>query len=268
MEFAPSHRDYLATPAGRAIRGEGWLAFCARLSLPGLWGFSVQGQVAGDAAAALIETIRRELDDDVPPHRSLIDARRLTGVDPRSFEAFSRYVQVHHAVLGRQVQALAIVRPPGLEGAVVAGFFQVLPPPYPVMVVDSVAAGLAALGEDEAPLAGLVALLDRLDDSDAVDVLLGRLQALCRRQPRLEIDEAAVALAVSVRTLQRRLKDAGTSFSDVVGDVRLQQALARIAGSDASLTAIAFECGYASLQHIKQTIQQTTKKSPSILQHI
>jgi hypothetical protein len=41
------------------------------------------------------------------------------------------------------------VRPSGLEGAVVAGFFGVLEAPYPVTVVADTKAGMAALGAPE-----------------------------------------------------------------------------------------------------------------------
>jgi AraC-like DNA-binding protein len=266
MEEAPSFQAYRASPAGRAWRGEGWRVFCARAGVvggaPGLWGFAVAGAVGGDAAIALVDALRLELEPDVAPHRSLIDARHLTAVEPRSFSAFSRYVETAHARLAAQVQALAIVRPPGLEGAVVAGFFQLLPPPYPVFVVDSVDAGLVALGEDVAALAGLRAFLD---DIGGDQLLTSRLRALCRQQPLLELDDAARALAVSTRTLQRRLREAGTSFSDVVADARLQEARARIEGSDAPLTTIALDAGFSSLQHLGQATRKAFGLSPSAL---
>jgi len=262
MELAPSREVYARAPEGRAWRGPSWLSFCARVKAPGLWGFAVWGHVAGDDATDLVDTIRLELEPRVPPHRSLIDARRLTAVEPQSFEVFARYVQDHHALLGARVQALAIVRPPGLEGAVVAGFFQVLPPPYPVTVVDTVDAGLVALGEDPAHHTELAAFLDGCDDGDH-DAVIDRLRALCLRTPRLELDDAARALGVSVRTLQRRLQDQDTRFIDVVASARLAVARARIEDTDAPLTAIALDAGFASLQHLGQAIKKATGLSPS-----
>jgi len=266
MEEAPSFEAYRAAPAGRAWRGDGWRVFCARAGVaahaPGLWGFSIAGVVGADAAVALVEALRLELDADVAPHRSLIDARHLAAVEPRSFAVLSRYVETHHARLGAQVQSLAIVRPPGLEGAVVAGFFQVLPPPYPVHVVDSVDAALAALGEDVDALRSLRAFLDATADDE---LLHARLRALCRERPLLELDEAARILLVSTRTLQRRLQAAGTSFSKVVAEGRLQEARARIEGSDVPLTTIALDVGFSSLQHLGQATRRAFGLSPSAL---
>jgi len=265
---ASSLVDYAAAPDGRALRGRGWASFCARLASPGLWGFSVWGRVEREDALALLAALRLELHTSIPPHRSIIDASRLLDVPKGSFDAFADYVREAHEALGSQVTALAIVRPPGLEGAVVAGFFQVLPPPYPVSVHDSVANALAAVAVDDdgviaAAIAGL-AIDDEEGDDDGA-VLRARLEVLADDAADLNLADAAKRLGVSERTLQRRLKEAGTAFSEVLRERRLQRALVRITREETPLTVIALDEGFASVQHLGQAVKKATGRSPTAL---
>ena len=70
------------------------------------------------------------------PHASIIDASRLDGGDAKAFRAAERYM-VHFAdVLAAWIRRLALVRPSGMGGAIVAGAYDVLPRPYPVEVFD------------------------------------------------------------------------------------------------------------------------------------
>lgn len=58
--------------------------------------------------------------------------------------------------------------------------------------------------------------------------------------------DAGRALAVSEATLRRRLADAGTSFQDLLADVRMTQALGLLQTTHLSINRIALEVGYAS----------------------
>jgi AraC-like DNA-binding protein len=263
MQRAPTLDAYRAAPAGCFLAGEGWLSFCAR---PALWGFALWGRVEAAALPSLLAGLRCELDDHTAPHASLVDARRLVGVDPAAFEALSGYVQTHHKALGRQVKALAIVHPAGFEGAVVAGFFDVLPPPYPVHLAATVEAGLGWLGEgDDEVRAVALALNAAVAEASGEDPLRASLRALLRQDPRLTLDAAARALGVSGRTLQRRLAEHQSSFSDEQAAVRLALALLRITQTKDPLTHIALDAGFASLQHLGQAVRRETGRSPSAL---
>ncbi len=264
LSRAPSLVDFARAPRGRFLGGRGWVSFCLRADL---WGFAVQGRLDDDAARALVTALSVELGDDVAPHASIVDMSRLAGVDPAVFRTIAVYVERHHGALARQVRRLAVVPGRGLEGAVVAGFFGVLPSPFPVVHVDDIDAGLRALALPEprglGDVEGSIAAALTVCGDD--DVLPERVRALLRGAPRTGPADVARALSVSVRSLQRGLTTAGTSLRALQAEVRLELALARIRGSDAPLTTVALDAGYASLQHMARAVRAQTGSSPGAL---
>jgi len=257
---APSRDEYRRSPVGRTLAGSHWLAFCFR---PDLYGFALWGRPDAASTEHLVDAIALELDEGVPRHRALVDATRLESAEVSAFAALERYVQGNHAKLGRKVSRLAIAHSGGMPGAIVAGFYRVLRPPYPVQHFRDAEAGFRWLDEDEpAALAG--ALDGAIAEERGQGPVVGALSALLAARPRLSIQQAARALAVSARTLQRRLAGAGTSFSTVQAEVRLRQTMLRLEQTTDSLTAIAVDVGFASLQHMSAAFKKATGQSPSV----
>lgn len=60
------------------------------------------------------------------------------------------------------------------------------------------------------------------------------------------VNQVADAIGVSTRTLQRRLTEADTSFSDLLDDVRYVKAMAEISGSARPLVSISSDLGYST----------------------
>ena len=77
------------------------------------------------------------------------------------------------------------------------------------------------------------------------------------------IAEAAKSLGMSERTLQRRLREADTSYVDQLAKARLGAAQRLLLDSDASLTTIALDVGCASLQHFSALFRKQLGESPS-----
>ncbi|MEJ2132127.1 MAG: AraC family transcriptional regulator, partial [Gammaproteobacteria bacterium] len=71
------------------------------------------------------------------------------------------------------------------------------------------------------------------------DVLTGALERAIEAQLRngAPIDATARALETSTRTLQRRLKRANLTYSDLVEQVRLRIAVGLLESTDLSMTA-------------------------------
>ena len=109
---------------------------------PSLWAVVMWGRPGAEAVVPLVRSLRRELEPQIAPHRSVVDASRVEGVDAAAFEALMAYVGAESQALARQVERLALVRSSGLEGAAVAGFFVVQDKPYPVEVVSSLSEAL------------------------------------------------------------------------------------------------------------------------------
>src|SRR5205823_1148599 len=101
-----------------------------------------------------------ELAVDVAPHASLIDVRRLEAVDPRAFAVLARYLRANWNVFRTRITRLALVRPPGLLGATVAGFYEVAGAPYPVRVFDDLRTAASWLRVSELAPALDAALVD------------------------------------------------------------------------------------------------------------
>jgi AraC-like DNA-binding protein len=252
---------FMADPVGRYIVGTSWVYWCAR---PDLFGLALWGRPSADDVRALIRVLRVELGDGIVPHASLIDASRLEGVDDGAFEALNAYVQTHHQILSERVTRLALVRSAGMVGAVTAGFYAVTGAPYPVELVDAVDEGLQWLeGAPNPELSAAIAAI--CSEVVGIDPLLARLRALIKsRVVEPSIDEITRSLGMSERTLQRQLKHLGTTFQREVGVVRIKEAQRRMLDSDASLTEIAFDLGFGSLQYFSTLFHRITGEQPSV----
>jgi AraC-like DNA-binding protein len=246
-------------PVGRWVGGESFVHFCAA---PTLWGVVLWGRPDREQAALLGRSLVLELRSPAQPHASVVDASRLEGGDPAAFGATDHYLARHQKKLASFVTRLALIRPRGLHGALVAGAFEVLPRPYPVSVFDEVERALTWLGrERDWPAPRLVADLYR--EASGVSPVVGALRAFLDANLHATIAEAAPALHLSSRTLQRKLGDAGTTFQDELAEARVRAAKRLLLDGDAPLTTIAFDVGCASLQHFSALFRKRTRISPS-----
>ena len=261
MRATVDTKEFIADPSGRYVVGASWVYWCAR---PDLFGLALWGRPSADDVRALIQLLRVELGPGIVPHASLIDASRLEGVDSGAFEALNAYVQANHEILSERVTRLALVRPAGMAGAVTAGFYEVTGAPYPVQLFDTVDDGLQWLvGVADPGVAAAIAVICR--DVIGIEPLLARLRAAIKGQvadPKFEA--IARGLGMSERTMQRRLKALDTTFQREVGVVRIKEAQRRMLDSDVSLTEIAIDLGFGSLQYFSTLFLRITGEQPSV----
>lgn len=260
MQPAASLADYLARPVGRWLAGRSWAHFFVDRGLCGLalWDRPDVAQVREMAAAIDAEAA-------AGVHQSLIDARRLTGVDGPAFEEFSRVMGAKGAQLGPDVTHHAIVRPPGVIGATVSGFYEVTPTSHPdrIRVFDSMGAALKWLGRGDGD--AVVAAIDAIVQAAVAlpDALRAIRAELAARRSSLSLREAARAAGVSARTLQEQLLAAGTSLRAENNAARVEWAKALLADTDEKITSIALQVGCASLQHFSTLFRKVTGVTPS-----
>lgn len=90
-------------------------------------------------------------------------------------------------------------------------------------------------------------------------------QSIIEHLPSGRTDEQSVAddLHMSMRTLQRKLRDDGQSFSKVVAEVRESLAMHYIDESHLSLTEIGYLLGFAEQASFTRAFKRWTGKSPS-----
>ncbi|WP_417742579.1 GlxA family transcriptional regulator [Salipiger sp.] len=100
----------------------------------------------------------------------------------------------------------------------------------------------------------------------AVDALVKR--AVLRMQQNLEhpktVEDLARELDVGRRTLERRfLADLGQTPLKVYLDLRLERALQRLRGSEASVTEVALACGFCDGPHLSRTLKAERGVTPA-----
>lgn len=76
------------------------------------------------------------------------------------------------------------------------------------------------------------------------------------------VAEIAEMAGISVRSLQRKLTDAGLSYSDLLGAARFDKAARLLRGMDAKIIEIAFACGYADPAHFTRAFRKIAGITP------
>lgn len=261
MRPAEGLDDYLRDPIGRYLAGESFLHWYAA---PELCGFTVWGRPGETQIQRLTQVLDVELAPAVP-HVSLVDARRVEAPDANGLSVLVKYMAPRIPNFTQTVTRQALVRPEGMAGAVVGGFYSLVSSGYPTRAFADALEALAWLGRPEREAR---ALMDELND--LVTQLMGQSPLLSElhRVLRTQLHEANLAdvarqMGMSERTLQRRLREVGTSFQMEFNMVQVRTAQALLLESDAKLTAVAVEVGCASLQHFSGLFRKMTGESPS-----
>jgi len=77
------------------------------------------------------------------------------------------------------------------------------------------------------------------------------------------VADAAAALGLSLRTLQRQLAAAGTSYRSLLGEVRVRQAAICLARPGTTLAEIGFLCGFADQAHFTREFTRRAGLPPA-----
>jgi AraC-like DNA-binding protein len=253
---------YLGDPFGAWCGGAGFLHFFAEPTLCGtvFWG-------TPDAAAVdgLTRVLEVELPGRSPRHRAFVDTTRLTGVDAAAFQRLVEYLGPRAAEFGRNVIRQAMVRAPGVLGAMVAGFYEVTPSSSPertrVFVDTTEALAWLEVADPPALLADLAAA--QAAASGVVPTVRAVREQVAARPRGVTLAAVARGLGMSPNRLREELRLAGTGFRREVNAARVQLAETMLAGSDVKLSAIAHEVGCCSLAHFSTLFRKHTGRSPS-----
>jgi AraC-like DNA-binding protein len=229
-----------------------------------LCGFILWGRPGEAQVRRLVQVLDVEL-APAKPHASLVDARRLEAADPSAFAVLVRYMQPREKAFSTSVLRQALVRPEGVVGAVVGGFYTLLSGAYPSRAFSDPAQALEWLGQPDAVAAPLLSKLNALvAEATGQSPLLRELhQVMKGKLPEVNLSDVAREMGMSERTLQRRLKEAGTSFQAELNAVQVRMAQSLLLETDMKLTAVAVEVGCASLQHFSSLFRKVVGESPS-----
>lgn len=252
--------DYLESPPGKWVSGERWLHFCA--TKPWLSGVLIWGHV-DETTIDVVLRCATAVHAAIPePHPALIDGARATSYDLGIFTMGHAYLSQHGKDLGR-VSQLAGVRPFGPVGALMEGFFRVVPEPYPVRVFGEREEALGWLGREQH--AALIAEAEHLAGAvTATSRILGDLhRAIETRLADSDLARTAKELGLSVRSLQRHLSAEGTSFQRELSMVRVRVAQRLMLDGSTSLAEVAEKAGFSSPAKFSVAFRKVTGTTPS-----
>jgi AraC-like DNA-binding protein len=250
----------LASPIGRYLAGSFYLHWVYSPSLIGTVYFGRPEESAFPALEPLFA---------LPGHAALaaaydvlVDCAALESLPPTAFEFLSRYLAAVQAVASR-MRRVAIVRPPGHAGIVLAGvFYELVRGTFEAALFADRAEASRWLAHPDAPAA--IVELDRLMDEirqrpPQLRQLLHYLEKALRRPTLVN---AAREMGVSPRSLQRLLSSAGTNFRRQVAHARIRAAEALLLDGSVKLEAVAREVGYSSLSHFTVAFRRATGEAP------
>jgi AraC-like DNA-binding protein len=257
--LAKSARDFHSAPLGAFTAGESWLYFAFER---GPHGYSLWGTPSAEDMQRLAGVLENELVRE-PPHTGLVDLRHLEGVRPATFAVLERYTATHGARLREIVTHTAMVRPTGLVGVMAEGFFRIVKPPFELSYWTRIEDALERVGHPD-PVHGAAEL------EQARATVTGRSPLMLKLATYLEkhladpnIEEAARACGVSVRTLQRQLSVEATTFAREAMSLRIRRAKMLLHESDEPITALALGLGFATAQHFSEVFKREVGTTPN-----
>jgi len=196
------------------------------------------------------------------PHATIFDAHKIDRLGPSAFGQLAKYAGTHMGQLKSRITRLAVVHTGSFAGAVAAGFTKLVPVPFPTEVFTDVGAALTWLGcESDAPLFDELGAAQA--DARTTPPIVRQLAAWLVHHPRATPAEAARALALSTRSLQRRLSEHDTTFRHELDGARVRLAQRLLTDSDASITDVAIQVGLTSPQHLSTLFRKLGHPTPS-----
>lgn len=258
MRPAESIDAYRSAAEGTYVAGTTFLHACwsSELFATYIW-----GRPSVDDARLLVEAMEAEMVPRAAPHVSYADLSGLVAIDPDAFSIVALYLGTVHERSATQITTQAVVYGSGLAATVAAGFFTTYGGAFPYRAFPDAAAAAAWAGVPSEVIASLSTLRDQVAAACAELAELRRWLAENAHVATLE--DAASALRVSERTLQRRLQGARTSFRKELDDVRLARARTLLLARDEKLATLADELGFASHQHFSDWFKKLEGLSPS-----
>ncbi len=164
-------------------------------------------------------------------------------------------LSMRHAGAGREEQFAELFRAP-------VEFSQ---DRYAMYIDPEVACESLATANPELVRVNDQVVTDYLAKLDRSDVVMRVRSKLIERMPSGRVDEVDIAAAINLspRTLQRKLKSQGVSFSSLLDSSRRELGLQYVRNSQYSLSEIAYLLGFAEPGNFSRAFRRWYGKSPS-----
>ncbi len=247
--------------AGKVLRRThfAYLGASATLLSPVMWGH-IGKRDMGELMEVLVASGRRAVQRD-----AIVQMQGVVGIEEEGLRELAAFMQ-QTVQRGRAVTTReAVVRPGGTIGMLIAGFYEVIRPLYPVQLCASLEEALDWLGTDAETRAWLIENSDAERERGARtnDVAYQVREHLATHVRDVTLASVAADLKVPLRTLQRRLRDAGVRFEDEVGRARLAMAKNLLLRTEYDVKRIALEVGCASPSRLTQLFRALEGTTPT-----
>ncbi|MBK7398051.1 MAG: helix-turn-helix transcriptional regulator [Myxococcales bacterium] len=258
MEPAASLAAFVQDPIGRYLVAGTSVVWCVSSTLGGAttWGApdaETARQILAPYAALWSPSMAEEVD-------VLLDGRRIERIDPDALGVLLAWLGERRAATVRKVRQQVGVIAEGLMGITLSGILPTVGETHPFRVVTD-------LHEAHRRLGGDPALADEIecyvDQAIGTSIEVRRLRDLLRGQHvSIGVDDAARALNLSTRSLQRALNGAGTSFQRELRDARFAEASSLLVATSDKVATVAARVGITE-SALTQMFRDRTGKTPA-----
>ena len=259
MEAASGIEPFLRAPVGRYVVGRHFFIWCRAADFTGsvLWGRPEERDTVE------IAEIWRALHARMQSFDVVTDGSRIESIDAAAFDVVLRYLRDQLPNYARTVRRQAIVHPPGLPGAAIAGLLPTIGSYYQWRIFPEPRAGFSWLERADGAAAcdEVSALAARESGVSPWRRVLGEL--LRQTPDDVTLATAARRMGRSERSLQRDLQQAGTTFRAELEAARVELARALLVDTDLKIDAVARKVGCASAAHFATLFRRVGGETPS-----
>ena len=252
---------FFADCRGKVLRRTHFAYLGASDSLvsPIMWGHIGKRDIA-ELLEALIASGRRAVQRD-----AIVQMQAVEGIEEEALRDVAAFMQQTAARGSAVTMREAVVRPGGTMGMIVAGFYEVVAPLYPVKMCATLDDALDGLAVDATTREWLVhhSEEERQRGLQTNDLAYRLREYLATHVRDVSLATAAAELKVSLRTLQRRLRDAGIRFDDELGRARLAAAKNLLLRTEHDLKRIGLEVGCVSPSRLSQLFRALEGTTPT-----
>lgn len=257
MREAESPEAYLASPLGKYYVGPCYLHIT---EAPACATF-VWGTPEVEAVPLFTKVVNVELTADLPPHVAFVDFSQLVALTRPVFEEGTRYLAGAQDPSRERVLKRAMVFGKGLSGTLAAGIYPVIGNDLPYQGFTDPFAAAAWLGIPAESVECWISLRDSImRRSEIIRELRARFHA---QGAPASAESIARSFGMSARTMQRKLKEAGSSFQLELDRYRLALAMEQLSVSATKVATIAHGLGFRTANHFSVWFRKQAGASPA-----
>jgi transcriptional regulator GlxA family with amidase domain len=259
VEAASTTAAFLRDPIGRYVVGRHFFIWCAARDFTGsvLWGRPEEQDTLD------IVAVWRQLHPAMRGFDVVTDGSRIESIDAAAFDVIVHYLRDKLPSYAASVRRQAIVHPPGLPGAAIAGLLPTIGIYYQWRIFTAPPDGFRWLDRKDAEptCTRVTALAAQLSGVSPWRRVIGEL---LRAAPgEVTLAQVAKKMGRSERSLQRDLQQAGSSFRAELEAARVELARALLVDTDLKIDAVARRVGCASAAHFATLFRRGAGETPS-----